>query len=87
MTHDRLVFGVTIDQIDELSTLLRTITAHGDTLTFCNAEYLQPRSVSTLGEAILDAALAVREILDQVDEQKLEQERTSRSGAEPLPHV
>jgi hypothetical protein len=43
--------------------------------------------VSTLGEAILDAALAVREILDQVDEQKLEQERTSRSGAEPLPHV
>ncbi len=41
MTHDRLVFGVTIDQIDELTTLLRTITAHGDALTFCNAEYLQ----------------------------------------------
>ncbi len=77
MTHERLVFGVTIDQIDELSTLLRTITAHGDVLTFCDTGYLQPRSVSTLGEAILDSALAVRDILDQVDEQRLEQERAS----------
>ena len=75
MTHDRLVFGVTIDQIDQLSELLRTITAHGDAITFCSPEYLQPRSVSTLEEAILDAGVAVRDILDQVDEQRLEQER------------
>ncbi|TPG08146.1 hypothetical protein EAH88_10835 [Rhodanobacter glycinis] len=71
MTHDRLVFGVTIDQVGEPSTLLRTITANGDAMTFCDTSYLQPRSVSTLGEAILDAALAVRDILDQVDEQRL----------------
>lgn len=77
MTHDRLVFGVTIDQIDQLSELLRTITANGDAVTFCNTEYLQPQSVSTLGEAILDAALAVRDILDQVDEQRLKQEQAS----------
>jgi hypothetical protein len=77
MTHERLVFGVTIDQIDELSELLRTIMANRDALTFCNAEYLQPQSVSTLGEAILDAGVAVRDILDQVDEQRLEQERAS----------
>ncbi|OOG39170.1 hypothetical protein [Rhodanobacter sp. C05] len=77
MTHDRLVFGVTIDQIDQLSTLLRTITANGDAMTFCDTENLQPQSVSTLGEAILDSALAVRNILDQVNEQRLEQERAS----------
>jgi ssRNA-specific RNase YbeY (16S rRNA maturation enzyme) len=77
MTHDRLVFGVTIDQIDELNTLLRTITANGDALTFCNAENLQPQSVSTLGEAILDAGVAARDIFDQVNEQRLEQERAS----------
>jgi hypothetical protein len=63
MTYDRFVFGVTIDQIDELSSLLRTITAHGDALTFCDTGYLQPRSVSTLEEAILDSALPVRDIL------------------------
>jgi hypothetical protein len=49
MTHDRLVFGVTIDQIDELSSLLQTITANGDAMTFCDTGYLQPLSVSTLG--------------------------------------
>jgi hypothetical protein len=30
MAQERLVFGVTIDQVDELNTLLRTITANGD---------------------------------------------------------
>jgi hypothetical protein len=77
MTHDRLVLGVTIDQIDELNSLLRTITANGDALTLSNAEDLQPQSVSTLGEAILDTGVAVRDILDQVDEQRLEQGRAS----------
>ncbi|MBD8899021.1 hypothetical protein [Rhodanobacter sp. DHG33] len=71
MTHDHLIFGVTVDQIDRLNALLRTITANGDAITFCDTEHLQPQSVSTLGEAIFDAALAVQDILDQVDEQKL----------------
>lgn len=77
MTDEHLVFGVTIDQIDELNTLLRTITANGDAMTFCDTSYLQPQSVSTMGEAILDSALALRDILDQVNEQRLEQERAS----------
>ena len=77
MTHNRLVFGVTIDQIDQLNSLLRTITANGDMVTICRAEVVHPQSVSTLGEAIFNAALAVRGILDQVNEQRLEQERTS----------
>ena len=59
MTRDRLVFGVTIDQIDELNSLLRTITANGDMVTICSADALHPQSVSTLGEAIFNAALAV----------------------------
>ena len=77
MTHEHLVFGITIDQLDELSSLLRTITANGDMVTICDAEAVHPQSVSTLGEAILDSALALREILDQVNEQRLEQERVS----------
>ena len=71
MTHDRLVFGVTIDQIDELNSLLRTITANGDMVTVCSADALHPQSVSTLGEAIFNAALAVRDVFDQVEEQRL----------------
>ncbi|MFC5583284.1 hypothetical protein [Rhodanobacter terrae] len=80
MTHEHLVFGVTIDQIDELSTLLRTITANGDAMTFCDMSYLQPQNVSTLGEAILDSALALRDILDQVNEQRLEQKQASAAA-------
>jgi hypothetical protein len=72
MTDERLVFGVTIDQVDELNTLLRTITANGDAMTFCDTSCLQPQSVSTMGEAILDSALALREIFDQVNEQRIE---------------
>ena len=71
MTHDRFVFGVTIDQIDELNSLLRTITANGDMVTVCSADALHPQSVSTLGEAIFNAALAVREVFDRIEAQKL----------------
>ncbi|MEW9623552.1 hypothetical protein [Rhodanobacter geophilus] len=39
-------------------------------VTICSAEALHPGSVSTLGEVIFNAALAVRDILDQVDEQR-----------------
>jgi hypothetical protein len=72
MTHDRLVFGVTIDQIDELNSLLRTITANGDMVTNCYADALHARTVSTVGEAIFSAALAVGEVFDKVKEQRLQ---------------
>lgn len=71
MTRDRLVLGVTINQIDHLNSLLRTITSNGDVVTICSVEDLHPQTVSTLGEAIFNAALAVREVFDQIDEQKL----------------
>ena len=72
MTHDRFVFGVTIDQIDQLDGLLRTITANGDMVTVGCEEPLHPQTVSALGEGIFNAALAVREVLDQVQEQRLQ---------------
>ncbi len=71
MTHECLVFGVTIDQLDELDSLLRTISSNGDVVTICAADAVHPQSVSTLGEAIFNAALAVRDVLDQVEEQRL----------------
>lgn len=71
MTRERIAFGVTVDQIDQLNGLLRTITANGDMVSICSAEATHPQSVSTLGEAIFNAALAVRDILDQVNEQQV----------------
>jgi len=75
MTQERLVFGVTIDQIDELDRLLRTITAHGDMVTVGCEEPLHRQTVSSLGEGIFNAALAVRDVLDQVNGQRLRRRR------------
>jgi hypothetical protein len=48
MTQDNLAFGVTIDQIDHLNNLLRTITANGDVITVGCEEPLHPQTVSAL---------------------------------------
>jgi hypothetical protein len=45
--------------------------ANGDMVTICSADAAHPQSVSTLGEAIFNAALAVRDVFDQVKEQRL----------------
>lgn len=71
MTRDRLAFGVTVDQIDRFNSLLRTITANGDMVAVGSAQAVHDQTVSTLGEAIFNAALAMRGVLDQVGEQKL----------------
>lgn len=81
MTQDPLVFGITVDQLDELERLLRTITANGDMVTVGCEEPLHPQTVSSLGEGIFNAALALREVLDQVNEQPLRRKRKGAEGA------
>lgn len=71
MIGDSLAFGITVDQIDQFNSLLRTVTANGDMVAVSSAEAVHEQTVSTLGEAIFNAALAMREILDQIDEQRL----------------
>lgn len=78
MTQERLSFGVTLDQIDELHGLLRTITANGDMVTVGCQEPLHPQTVSALGEGIFNAALSVREIVDRIEEQRLAPEPLSK---------
>jgi len=41
-------------------------------VTHCSADALHHQSVSTVGEAIFSAALAVREVFDRVEEQRLQ---------------
>lgn len=45
MTRDRLAFGVTVDQIDQLNSLLRTITANGDMVAVSSAAAGMPDRV------------------------------------------
>ncbi|MDV2453620.1 hypothetical protein [Xanthomonas hortorum] len=59
------VFCLTLDQIDHLDRLMRTIAAHGDVIAMSAPQCLHAQTLPTLGQAIFDAANAVREILEQ----------------------
>lgn len=72
MTHDRHVFGVTLDQIDQLDRLVRTIAASGDVIAVGSGAPLHGASLPALGEVIFGAANAIRDLLDQVEEQRVD---------------
>jgi hypothetical protein len=76
--EDFLTFGVTLDQLDELNSLIRRITANGDVIAVCGANLLDRQSLPALGEAIYDAACGVRSILAQIHEQRVENSASSK---------
>jgi hypothetical protein len=66
-----LVFGLTVAQVDELDRLVQAISAHGDVLAMSDPDDLADGTVPTLGQAIHDAAIEAREILDRLGAQRL----------------
>lgn len=76
---ERFVFGVTVDQVDALDRLIQTISAHGDVVAAGHNAELAAHTLPLMGQAIYDAAVAVRDILDQVEAQRLRQEPCLRS--------
>lgn len=70
---ERYPFGVTLDQIDTLERLVGTIAAHGDIVATGPTAELADGTLPHLGQAVYDAAVAVRVILDEVQAQRLEQ--------------
>jgi hypothetical protein len=76
----RFAFGITLDQIDALDRLIQTISAHGDVVAAGHTTELSGHTLPLMGHAIYDAAIAVREILDQVEAQRLGQGSRPRSG-------
>ena len=77
---DRFAYGVTGDQIDALDRLIRTISAHGDVVAASGTAERADHTPLLLGQAIHDGATAVRELLDQVEAQRLGQWPGPRSG-------
>lgn len=80
MTQERLAFGVTTNQFDQLVRLLRTITANGDAMTVGGAGSLHRHTVSALGEGIFEAALEVQGVLDEVEGQRLPGKRPTANA-------
>ncbi|MCL1553768.1 hypothetical protein [Xanthomonas nasturtii] len=58
---------LTLDQLDRL---LRSLIAHGDVIAMSTADRLHAQTLPTLGQAVFDAANALREMLEQPAEQK-----------------
>jgi hypothetical protein len=76
----RLVFGVTMDQWDALDRLMQTLQAHGDVVSASNMADFAQGTLPMVGHAIFDGAIAVREILDQVEAQTLPRAAPQRFG-------
>jgi hypothetical protein len=77
---ERFAFGITLDQIDALDRLIQTICAHGDVVAAGHTAELAHHTLPLMGQAIYDAAAAVRDILDRVETQRLGQASRPRSG-------
>ncbi|CAD1797687.1 hypothetical protein CPBF426_40930 [Xanthomonas arboricola pv. juglandis] len=69
--EEHFTFGVTVEQIDQFHSLLRTITAQSDMVAVCSGKPLDATSLSVLGESIFNAARAVRGVVDEIYEQRL----------------
>ena len=77
---ERYRFGLTLDQIDTLNRLIDMITAHGDVITTTPATELADHTLSLLGHAIFNDARAVRDIIDQIEAQRLNPSRHPPTG-------
>jgi hypothetical protein len=66
-----LLFGVSLNQVDELNRLLGVITAMGNVFATGNAGLMREEGLVVLGDVIFDSACEVRGILDEVYGQRL----------------
>ncbi|MBB5357666.1 hypothetical protein HDE76_000848 [Rhodanobacter sp. ANJX3] len=77
---ERYRFGITLDQVDTLNRLIDMITAHGDVITTAPATELADHTLSLLGQAIFTDARAVRDLIDQIESQRLTPPRHPPTG-------
>ena len=75
----RYLFGITLEQVDTLNQLIDMIVAHGDVVTASHDAELADHTLSLLGHAIFSDARAVREIIRQLESQRLNP-RNSQPG-------
>jgi hypothetical protein len=77
---ERFAVGITLEQIDALNRLSRTISAHGDVVACSRAAELASDTLPQVGQAIYDGMEAVRALLQEVEAQQLRHRRDPRNG-------
>jgi len=76
----RLRFGVSLAQVDKLHQLIAMLSAHGDVVTASREAEFADHTLPLLGQAIFEGAQAVREIVRQVETQRLRPASGRRIG-------
>ena len=79
-TGARYVFGVTLDQIDELDMLINMIRAHGDVVIANDDAEFADHTLSMVGHIIFCDAEKLRDIIGDVSAQGLGPARGTRTG-------
>lgn len=69
---NRWIFGVTLNQIDEINLLLDSLRAHGNVVTTSDHAELTDCTLSIMGDAIVRDAQKLRDIIDDVNARQLE---------------
>jgi hypothetical protein len=77
---NRCLFGVTLTQLDDINLLLDSLRAHGNVVTCSDHAELSDVTLSIMGDAIVRDAQKLRDIIGDVNAQKLGPARGTRTG-------
>jgi hypothetical protein len=77
---NRYLFGVTLNQFDEINLLLDSLRAHGNVVTCSDHAELSDVTLSIMGDAIVRDAQKLRDIIDDVNAQELEPPHATKPG-------
>jgi len=77
---NRFLFGVTLDQFDEISRLLDSLRALGNVVTCSDHAELSDVTLSIMGDAIVRDVMKLRDIIRDVNAQRLEPPHVTKPG-------
>jgi hypothetical protein len=78
---NRHLFGITLNQIDEINLLLDSLRAHGNVVTCSDHAEFADLTLSIMGDAIVRDAEKLRDIIDDIhNEQRLEPPHRSQAS-------
>ncbi|SHL71652.1 hypothetical protein [Rhodanobacter sp. OK091] len=77
---NRCLFGVTLTQLDDINLLLDSLRAHGNVVTCSDHAELSDVTLSIMGDAIVRDAQKLRDIIDDVNAQRLGPSHGAKPG-------
>jgi hypothetical protein len=77
---NRCIFGVTLNQLDEINLLLDSLRAHGNVVTCSDHAELSDVTLSIMGDAIVRDVMKLRDIIRDVNAQGLEPPHGTKPG-------